>query len=168
MTKRKKRREREPAPPLPPRPHPRLAFAACVCFVAALALYWVSLRHPLVFDDRLLRGDFLRLYGTSWFHFDLRWLPYATFGWTYDVVGTQWIWHRVLNVLLHATTAILLFSFLQRLFGAVLATPADDGRLRQEWIAFFGALIFLLHPVAVYGVAYLVQQIGRASCRERV
>ena len=72
--------------------------------------------------------------------------------------GTQWIWHRVLNVLLHATTAILLFSFLRRLFGAVLATPADDGRLRQEWIAFFGALIFLLHPVAVYGVAYLVQR----------
>ncbi len=158
MTKRKKRRERESAPPPQSRSHPRLVLAVCACFALALALYWVSLRHPLVFDDRLLRDDFLRLYGASWFHFDLRWLSYATFGWTYDVVGKQWLWHRLLNVLLHATTAALLFSFLARLFGAVLAAPADDGRLDARWIAFFGALIFLLHPAAVYGVAYLVQR----------
>lgn len=156
MTKRKKRQK--PAPQPSQRPHPRLVLAVCACFALALALYWVSLRHPLVFDDRLLRDDFLRLYGASWFHFDLRWLSYATFGWTYDVVGKQWLWHRLLNVLLHATTAALLFSFLARLFGAVLAAPADDGRLDARWIAFFGALIFLLHPAAVYGVAYLVQR----------
>jgi len=158
MKKRRIRRERAPALPVLSRPHPRYEWVACAWVILALALYWAALRYPLVFDDRLLRDDFLRFYGASWFHFDLRWLSYATFGWTYDVVGKQWIWHRALNVLLHATTAILLFSFLQRLFGAALAAPADDGRLRQEWIAFFGALIFLLHPVAVYGVAYLVQR----------
>jgi len=158
MTKRKKRRERESTPPPRQRRHPRLVPAVCAFLALALALYWVSLRHPLVFDDRLLREDFLRLYGTSWFQFDLRWLSYATFGWTYDVVGKQWLWHRLLNVLLHATTAALLFSFLARLFGAVLAAPAIPGRLDARWIACFGALIFLLHPAAVYGVAYLVQR----------
>ena len=66
MTKHRKRREREPAPP-PPRPRsgPSPVLAACACFALALALYWGALRNPLVFDDRLLREDFLRLYRTE-------------------------------------------------------------------------------------------------------
>ena len=62
------------------------------------------------------------------------------------------LWQRLTSVLLHAATAALLFGFLARLFAALL----DDARLR--WLAFFGALWFLLHPVAVYGVAYLVER----------
>src|SRR5690349_2654157 len=126
MTKRKRRQDRAPTPTSPP--HPRLVVAVCLCCVLALALYWGSLRHPLVFDDRLLRDDFLRLYGASWFQFDLRWLSYATFGWTYDIVGTQWPWHRLINVLLHAATATLLFSFLAQLFAAVLPAQSDGGK----------------------------------------
>jgi tetratricopeptide (TPR) repeat protein len=154
MATRGKRREREAAP----RPHPRTALAVAACLVVALPLYWISLRHPLVFDDRLLREDFLKLYGASWFRFDLRWLSYSTFGWTYDVLGRQWPWHRLVSVLLHATTAALLFSFLARLFAAVLAPPAGSGRIEPRWMAFFGALLFLVHPAAVYGVAYLAQR----------
>jgi tetratricopeptide (TPR) repeat protein len=156
MTKRGKRRERGTGTTTPV--SPLLATAVFACFAVALALYWVSLRNPLLFDDRLLREDFLRLYGTSWFHFDLRWLSYATFGWTYDLVGRQWLWHRLLNVLFHAATAAVLFSFLARLFEAVPAAPAGGRQLRARWLALFGALIFLIHPVAVYGVAYLVQR----------
>jgi|SRR5882672_377296 len=158
MTKRKRRQERKVTPVSLPRPQPSPILAISVCCALALALYWGSLRHPLVFDDRLLRDDFLRLYGASWFQFDLRWLSYSTFGWTYDVVGKQWLWHRVINVLLHAATATLLFSFLARLFAAVLPAQSGGGKLDSGWLAFAGALIFLLHPAAVYGVAYLVQR----------
>ncbi|HKU69335.1 MAG TPA: tetratricopeptide repeat protein [Burkholderiales bacterium] len=157
MKKRRKRPERAPETSgqrLTPRPLP----VTCLCFALAAALYWTSLRHPLMFDDNLLREDFLRFYGTSWFHFDLRWLPYASFGWTYDVFGKQWFWHRLLNVIFHASTAALLFSFLTRLFEAIPASPTAHMRLAPRWVALFGALIFLLHPVAVYGVAYLVQR----------
>ncbi len=158
MTKRKKRQERASSPTPPPRPHPSPILAVGVCCGLALALYWSSLRHPLVFDDRLLRDDFLRLYGASWFQFDLRWLSYATFGWTYDIVGKQWPWHRLINILLHAATSTLLFSFLARLFAAVMPAKSGGGKLDTRWVAFSGALIFLLHPAAVYGVAYLVQR----------
>jgi protein O-mannosyl-transferase len=50
----------------------------------------------------------------------------------------------------------LLFVFLRRLFGTVLgdARTAID----PAWWAFFGALLFLLNPTAVYAVAYLVQR----------
>lgn len=162
MTKRRMRRERESAPP-PPRPRsgPSPLLAACACLALALALYWGALRNPLAFDDRLLREDFLRLYAASWFQFDLRWLSHATFGWSYGIFRMDWFWHRLVNVLLHAATAMTLFVFLARLFRAILPTPGEStrhGTLDPAWIAFFGALLFLLHPAAVYGVAYLAER----------
>lgn len=159
MTRHRKRREPESAPP--PRPIPPLVPAACALLALALALYWGALRHPLVFDDHLLREDFLRLYAASWFQLDLRWLSYATFGWTYRIFGTDWFWHRLGNVLLHTAVAVVLFVFLARLFRATLAPHRDAARhdaLDPGGIAFFGALLFLLHPAAAYGVAYLVER----------
>src|SRR5207253_2455295 len=61
-------------------------------------------------------------------------------------------WQRLVSVLLHAGTGIALFAFLYRLFRATLA-DAGSGLL-----AFFGALWFVLHPVSVYGVAYVIQR----------
>ena len=62
-------------------------------------------------------------------------------------------------------SSLLLFVFLRRLFETVLIertiagiNPASDAPLTPSWLAFFAALIFALHPVAVYGVAYLVQR----------
>jgi len=160
MAKRKPRAaaHRTPQPRSARYTSPWLLAAAFV--VVALALYWNGLRHPLVFDDRLLRDDFLKYYGTSIFRLDARWFAYASFGWTYDVVGKQWLWHRVINVLLHAATAFMLFRFLSRLYAV---TPgARDGlnelRERWHWLAALGALLFLVHPVTVYGVAYLAQR----------
>ncbi|MBI3045455.1 MAG: tetratricopeptide repeat protein [Betaproteobacteria bacterium] len=161
MAKRGKRHERASVPPSLPRRGPPVFLVACVFLGLALALYWGAVRNPLVFDDRLLRVDVLRHFAAEGFRFDFRWVAYATFGWTYDIVGLQWAWHRTINVVLHAATAALLFSFFSRLFGAVLPGPSGaDGHSGRHttWLAFFAALIFLLHPVAAYGVAYLVQR----------
>jgi len=120
---------------------------------AALLLYWSALRHPLVFDDYHLNEHALKTYYTqarAWF--GLRWLSDASFGWVYALFGKTVIWQRLANVLLHAATGAVLFGFLSRLFGAVLGDP------RSRWLAFFGAALFVLHPVAVYGVAYLMQR----------
>lgn len=161
MSKRSRQHERASASPSAPLRAPPGLLVVCLFVALAFALYWGALRNPLVFDDRLLRPDVLRHFAAEGFRFDFRWVAYATFGWTYDVVGMQWPWHRAVNVLLHATTAALLYSFLARLFGLVLAGPSGanvhDSR-RAAWIACFAALIFLLHPAAVYGVAYLVQR----------
>lgn len=168
MAKRHRQPQRttQPAPPPPaappiPRIGPSVILVVWVFIGVALAFYWGALRNPPVFDDRLLRDDFLRFYGASWFRFDLRWFAYATFGWTYDIVGKDWFWYRLGNVLLHTTTAIALFLFLARLFEITLpaaaGTTCAEG-LNSRWIAFFGALLFLLHPVAVYGSAYLIER----------
>jgi protein O-mannosyl-transferase len=138
---------------------PRASWVIPALVAIAIGLYARSLHNPLVFDDTLLSEGFLRAYGTSLFRFDLRWLPYASFGWTFEAVGREWFWHRLINVLLHAGTASMLYLFLSRLFAAVV--PAASGQRATadpRWMAAFGALLFLAHPVAVYGVAYLMQR----------
>jgi hypothetical protein len=139
--------------------------AAALLFVASLVLYAGSLRYPLAFDDVVLQEGNLQGYSQAWRQFGARWVTFITFGWTYDLAGTDLAWQRLVNVVLHALTAIALFAFLRRLFGAVLG-PAGPARsasvgaagLSPVQLAFFGALIFALHPIGVYGVAYLVER----------
>ena len=132
-------------------------FFAFLLILATVLLYGHSLRYPLVFDDLPFFVDpLLRQLGNSSFHLDLRWFPYASFGWTYNLFGQDWFWYRLGNVALHSVTTILLFIFFSRVLDAVLPTQGIDPQPR--WLPFFAALIFALHPVAVYGVAYLVQR----------
>jgi Tfp pilus assembly protein PilF len=157
MTKSRRKRRSQPPLPQPPRPTsdygPPFALVALALLGAALALYWGSLRHPLVFDDHQLRDYALRtFYDEAASRLGLRWLADASFGWIYAAFGRNLLWQRLANVLLHACVAALLFGFLARLFRAVLDDP------RSRWLALAGALLFLLHPVAVYGVAYLIER----------
>ena len=134
--------------------------------LSVIALYAGSLHAPFVFDDigyfadpATLAPD-LAKYGHVRLSLDLRWLSYATFAWTADWFGPDIVWLRLGNVILHAVNAVVLFLLLRRLFQATLAggdAPADR-QTSLSWFAFFGALIFALHPVAVYGVAYLIQR----------
>jgi hypothetical protein len=134
--------------------------------VAVLSMYGLFLRNPLVFDDvNVLDGQIHQEYLNTFFRFNLRWLPYATFEWTRAALGTDLIWQRLGNLVLHGTNGLLLFVFVQRLSGICLSTEvkpgidaAKSGTSRLTWFAFAGAALFLLHPAAVYGVAYLVQR----------
>jgi protein O-mannosyl-transferase len=130
--------------------------------LAVISLYAGSLSSPLVFDDFTFFAtpDTLSSYGHTYFSLDLRWMPYASLAWTINWLGFDIFWLRMGNVLLHAANAISLFFLLRRLFQVTLANnDVPDGMPpSQVWFAFFGALIFALHPVAVYGVAYLVER----------
>ncbi len=125
--------------------------------VAAGGLYGRFLSSPIVFDDfYMFAGNTLADYGHSYFSFTLRWLPYATLGWTWNTFGENLIWFRLGNLLLHAATAVALFFFLNSLFETVL--PQEKDRLSHAAYAFFGALLFALHPVAVFAAGYLVER----------
>jgi tetratricopeptide (TPR) repeat protein len=139
---------------------PVAGWAAAALVACAFALYWKSLGHPLVFDDTHLTASFLRDRATAWRTFELRWLSHATFGWGYQLFGMDWFWHRIGNMLLHAATAVMLFVLLSRLFSVVLPVAGAQERpgVGAGPAAFFGGLLFLVHPVAVYGAAYLIQR----------
>jgi len=127
-------------------------------FAAVGLVYLPFLGSPFVFDDLLfILGGVAGHYAHSWFHFDLRWLPYATLGWTelwFSNVVTHFF--HLGNLLLHAANVILLFFLLRLLAGGVMAGNKDSNA--AAWGVWFGALIFALHPVAVYAVGYVVER----------
>lgn len=129
-----------------------------------LLVYLPYLHNPGVFDDYVL-GDPVYLGQFAGFHpLQIRWLPYATMAWTLDISNTKSLGLPLLhlgNLLLHLAVCMALFAFLRHLFEALL--PQQEGRLAHSWIAFFGALIFGLHPVTVYGAAYLIQRSGEMA-----
>lgn len=133
-------------------------------FAAVCLVYLPFLGSPFVFDDLTsFTGERLARYAYSLSHFDfnavpyVRWLPHASLGWTYAIfsdVNTHFF--RLGNLLLHAGNAILLFYLLRQLAGAVV--PEHEHSSSVVWGAWFGALIFAVHPVAVYAAGYAIQR----------
>lgn len=123
-------------------------------------LYGQFLWNPIVFDDKTFFQTLIHNeYTGRIFSLNLRWLPYATFMWTFSALGADVIWSRLGNLALHLATAVTLFLFLRRLFELVLTdNNQNKNNLSPHWLAFFAALIFALHPVSVYAVAYLIQR----------
>ena len=140
------------------------AWAMVLLLVALPALlYWQFLSNPMVFDDRnFFNGRIPQYFTASIFSFQFRWFPYASLGWTNHLFGQDPINFRLGNLALHITVGISLFLFLRALFVAVLENRQESGikpgSLSSEALAFFGALIFVMHPVAVYGAGYLIQR----------
>lgn len=113
-------------------------FAAAVAVSLVLLSYVGAYRFPLMFDD-----DGVFAHGVS--AIGPRWLSQATFEATQAIGGPTLQLLRLENVLLHAGVVIALFYFCRELVG--------------RWIpAVAAAAVFALHPVTVYGVAYLAQR----------
>lgn len=132
-----------------------------ILLCAVSALYGQFLWNPIVFDD--LPFFMLDKSGNQpvdkylFSPFELRSLPYATLAWGKAAFGLDMLHFRVENLLLHAAVAITLFFFLSRLFSIVDGKRAES-LLSPRTLAFFAALLFALHPVAVYAAGYLVQR----------
>lgn len=130
-----------------------LSLSAAVCL-----LYLPFLGSPFVFDDLpFFLGGASQQYAHSGFNFTLRWLPYASLGWT-EMLFSNVVTHffHLGNMLLHAANVILLFYLLRQLTDSVLGKHENASAV--IWGAWFGALIFALHPVAVYATGYVVQR----------
>ena len=130
-----------------------LALLAAVC-----ALYLPFLGNPLVFDDvPLFSGGFLDYYAHAPFKLEFRWFHFASMGWTARVFSDLFPQpFRLGNLLLHAANAIVLFFLLRQLLAAVLREQADALTVtRGAWL---GALIFALHPLAVYATGYVAER----------
>lgn len=127
-------------------------------FAAVCLVYLPFIGNPFVFDDvPFFSGDIAGHYTHSLFQFELRWLPYASLGWT-TAIFSDALPHpfHLGNLLLHAANVVLLFFLLRKLASAAI----HDGEKSSAaiWGAWFGALIFACHPVAVYAVGYVIQR----------
>ena len=130
---------------------------------AVAALYGQFLWNPILFDDLyffIIDNEGKQPVSSyHWSLLELRSLPYATIAWTANLVGLDLINFRVEALLLHAAVGVALFFFALQLYRQVLVNGANDEQnLPVIWLAFFAALLFVLHPVAVYGAGYLIQR----------
>ena len=137
--------------------------SAAILVVMALiaALYGQFLNNAIVFDDLnfFMMDDAGNLPVSSYtFGFlELRSLPYASLAWTKDLFGLGLIPFHVGNMLLHMATSLSLYFLLIALFDLAKGENSADS-LQPHWLAFFGSLVFAMHPVATYAVGYLVQR----------
>jgi len=150
----------------------RLAWLA-VALIAVVA-YWPGLGGDFWFDDNpnivrnaavkiqsLRVSDLLQAWGSSLDPFPRsRPLAMLTFGVNHAVGGLDPFGFKLTNLLLHVVTGTLLFVTLSAMSTQYLSL---EGRGRADsaspqWWALFAAALWLLHPLQVSTVLYVVQR----------
>jgi protein O-mannosyl-transferase len=123
---------------------PRLVGGVVLIVLAAFAVYWQALSGPFLWDDflvvhrnPLVTGEWAPM--AIWFRMDFP-LTYFAFWLQWLAWGNHPAGYHVVNVLLHATSALLLWRLLAQL------------RVPGPWLA---AMIFAVHPVCVASVAWI-------------
>ncbi len=119
----------------------------------ALALYWPTFQYPIFFDDRNLLADgHVFNFFLGGFSFSTRWLPYMTMAWIELLFENALFMQRLFNLVLHMITAYVLYRLVLQVSDHV-APHHNNTRA-----AMAAAALFLLHPVAVYAVGYIIQR----------
>lgn len=139
---------------------PVLVGAALVAGLAG-GLYLPFLANPPVFDDYgFFTGRLFAYYATHPFGLELRVPPY------FSLAVVQLIWwgqieaHRIVSLAFHIACSLALYKLIfdiQRYATRRAAVPPATG-LEAHAPAIVGAAVFAIHPVAVYGAAYLIQR----------
>ncbi|CAH1903804.1 TPR_REGION domain-containing protein [Candidatus Nitrotoga sp. HW29] len=121
-----------------------------------IVVYAPFFNNPLIFDDFAFFDTAIDHYANTLFRLDLRWFPYTTFGVTWVFFGEATPVFRIQNLLLHGMNVLLLLLVL-RMWIKLFITDMSKENI-ANWGAWLGALIFACHPLAVYGVGYLIQR----------
>lgn len=122
-------------------------------FAAAFVVYGPALHHPFIFDDFNLfeRGSLNEVFLRG-FAFEVRWLPYFTMAWIDLIFEDRIFAQRCTSLAIHLLTAYVLYALIKQISNHVAP------HRHNERAALAAALLFALHPLAVYAVGYLAQR----------
>jgi len=120
--------------------------------IAALILYWSSIRAPYLFDD-----IGLSFYEPTFPHESLKaWLRgvrpvlFLTYWVSYQISGRETWGYHLIGILIHAINSSLVVV----LFRRILVLNTVENR-RATICALIGGIIFLAHPLQTESVAYI-------------
>jgi len=129
--------------------------------IAGLAsgLYWPFLGNPRVFDDWVFfSGQNFSYYATHPCGLELGLPPYFSLAITEVLIGGLQA-HRIVSLAFHVGCALALYRLVHELLRAVShSTRPESGLNANAAWACAAAVLFAVHPVAVYGAGYLVQR----------
>ena len=119
--------------------------------LAATIAYWPALGGPFTFDDVHLPFEDRNAAnaGPALWIGGVRPVLMLTYWANYVMSGTHVVSYHLVSLLFHIITAVLVYFLLRRILNL-----ADIG-LDRRWCAFFGAGLFLLHPLQTESVAYI-------------
>ena len=149
---------------------PRPLFVAGGAVLLAGA-YLPALRAPFYLDDysQILDNPALRFSpgnwpGKAWAILSGDWLSgrplaFLSFGWNRFAGGDDPVGFRLVNLLLHAGTAFLLYLLLLRAVRTFAREEGDAGSLAR-WFPPVTALLWALHPTHTQTVTYVVQRMN--------
>lgn len=134
-----------------------IPWMTALVFMATLIAYLPAMKAGYIWDDsgHITRPDLRSLSGLGRIWFEMgatqQYYPlvHSAFWLEWHLWGDAPVGYHLVNILLHATSAILLALTLRR-----LAIPGS-------WLA---ALLFALHPVGVESVAWVMEQKNTLSC----
>ena len=148
---------------------PRLALLASL--ILAVVVYWAGLSGPFVFDDAqnlAAINDWLQgrigwvavVFGNGSGLFG-RPLSMASFVANVALLGPESWGLKLGNLFIHLINGVLVFV----LFGSLTRQGGltRDAKRENGWAAWFGAAIWLLHPLLVSTVLYVVQRMAMLS-----
>lgn len=122
-------------------------------------LYIPYLGNSLVFDDYGIFSS--SLYDISLFNFSPRNFPYFTLAFFHVLSGDIAV-NRMFSLCLHVACCLLLFLLLKELLQRALETTHSTNvplNARTIYVvAAFSCTWYVVHPIAVYGAAYLAQR----------
>lgn len=144
-----------------------ILYLAALLGITTLA-YSNSMNGPFIFDDfmNIINRQDIRLFtptiegvvqAASGGHSGNRWLPNISFALNYYYGQENVFGYHAVNLLVHLCTALVLYA----LFVITLGSPnLVRGRPFKEEIAFFGALLWAIHPIQTNSVTYMVQRMN--------
>ena len=120
---------------------------------AGVGLYLPSLHHPVFFDDIVFfNRNVLNDIFIAGFDFNTRWLPYFITAWIDLIFDDKIFAQRIFSLVLHLLTGFMVYSLIKQV------SQHTAPHRNNERAALAAALLFLLHPLAVYATGYLIQR----------
>jgi tetratricopeptide (TPR) repeat protein len=140
----------------------------CLLFgVIVFLLYSNTFQSPYIFDDwyHIEANRHIRLTSLSWdgirqaaFDSPLnRPVAYITLGLNYYFHGYALFGYHLVNIIIHLGAAIFLYLFLQTTLSLQQARQKNN---YGAWLPVTAALIWLVHPLQVQSVTYIIQRMN--------
>jgi protein O-mannosyl-transferase len=137
--------------------------------VFAMLAFWPTLQNGFVdWDDdkMILENPYYR--GLGWSH--LHWmfstfhmghyqpLSWMTLGLDYLLWGTEPVGYHLTSLLIHSVNALVSYFIMLRLLRLAVNVELAASDLALRWAAWFGAMLFAIHPLRVESVAWITER----------